>query len=82
MKGAHYTFNALISLPLAMATHSPVVVEIPLPIAIPCMIGDHAKLVTWLDAVYAMMGSDTTRFLTSGRGEFKRDPVPRGEVAF
>ena len=41
----YYTFNALICLPLAMATHPPVVVEIPLPIAIPCMIGDHAKLV-------------------------------------
>jgi hypothetical protein len=42
---AGYTFSALICLPLAIATHPPVVVEIPLPIAIPCIIGDHAKLV-------------------------------------
>ncbi len=75
-----YTLRALIDFPLAIATHSPVPVENPLFIVIPLIKGDQARLVIGLGAVYAITGSVTTRFFTSGLGEFKRDPALRGDV--
>lgn len=75
-----YTFSVLMVFPLARATHSPVPVECPVFIVMPWMSGDQAMLVIWLAAVYAMIGSVTTRFFTSGLGEFKRAPELRGEA--
>jgi len=66
--------------PLAIATHSPAGVEYPEPVVIPGIIGDQAKLVIGLGAVYAMTGSVMIFFLTSGRGEFNREPALRGDV--
>jgi hypothetical protein len=76
-----YTFNALIVLPDAIASHSPGPVERPVFMVIPAICGDHAIFVTSPVAAYAMRGSVRTRFLTSGRGEFNRDPALRGEDA-
>lgn len=45
-----YTFNALIDLPLAIASHSPGV-EWPVFILMPPIIGDQAMFVIWLGAV-------------------------------
>jgi hypothetical protein len=75
-----YTFNAFIDLPDAIASHSPGV-ECPVFIAIPAICGDHAKFVISLAAVYAITGSEIIRFLTSGRGEFRREPALRGDAA-
>lgn len=79
--GWYYTFKALIVFPEVIASHSPVTVECPVFIVIPCICGDQARLVIWLDAVYAMMGSVIIRFLASGRGEFSLELVLRGEAA-
>jgi hypothetical protein len=75
-----YTFKAFIDFPEAMASHSPGV-ECPVFIVIPAICGDHAKLVISRGAVYAITGSETIRFFTSGRGEFNRDPALRGDAA-
>lgn len=67
--------------PEAIASHSPVIVEWPVFIVMPCIRGDHAKLVIWLGAVYAITGSVTILFFASGRGELRRDPALRGDAA-
>lgn len=77
----YHTFNALMDLPLAIASHSPGAVEWPVFIVIPGICGDHARFVTSLLAEYAMIGSVTILFFTSGRGEFSREFAVRGEVA-
>lgn len=79
----YYTFKALIDFPIAMAIHSPGAVECPVFIVIPAICGDQAKLVISACAEYAMTGSVTILFFTSGRGELKREFAgPRGEVIF
>jgi hypothetical protein len=71
----------LTDLPHAIATHSPGAVECPVFIVIACICGDHARFVISLLAVYAITGSVTIRFFTSGRGELSREPALRGEAA-
>ena len=79
----YHTFKALIDLPIAIAIHSPGAVECPVFIVIPAICGDQAKLVISACAEYAMTGSVTIRFFTSGRGELRREFAgPRGEVTF
>ena len=79
----YHTFKALIDLPIAIAIHSPGAVECPVFIVIPAICGDQAKLVISACAEYAMTGSVTIRFFTSGRGELRRELAgPRGEVTF
>lgn len=68
-------------LPNDIAIHSPVAVECPVFITIPGIGGDQARFVICPGAVYAITGSVTTFFLTSGRGEFNRDPALRGDAA-
>lgn len=75
-----YTFKALIVLPDAMASHSPVTVECPVFIVMPWIWGDQARLVMWLEAVYAMTGSVTIRFFASGRGELSREVALLGDA--
>lgn len=77
----HHTFNALILFPIVIAIHSPGAVECPVGIVIPAICGDHARLEISLWPVYAMTGSATTRFLTSGRGELSPELAFRGEAA-
>ncbi len=76
----YHTFNARMDLPLAMATHSPVPVVCPVFIVIPLIKGDQAKFVIGLGAVYAITGSVTIRFFTSGLGEFNREPALLGDA--
>jgi hypothetical protein len=47
---------------------------------VPCIWGDHVRLVIWVAAVYAKAGSVIIRFF-SGRGELSRALALRGEVA-
>lgn len=76
----NYTFNALIDLPMAMAIHSPWSVECPECIVMPAICGDHARLLISLGPVYAMTGSATMRFFTSGRGELRPELGFLGDV--
>lgn len=68
-----YTLSALIVFPIAIASHSPGAVVCPVFMAMPGIVGDHAKLVISLAPVYAITGSVSTCLrVLSGRGEFKR----------
>ena len=71
----------MIDLPIATAIHSPGPVVCPVFIAIPAICGDHAMFVISLAPVYAITGSDTTRFFASGRGELSPVLAFRGDAA-
>ena len=75
------TFNALILLPIATATHSPGAVVCPVGIDKPAICGDHAMFAISLAPVYAITGSVITRFFASGRGELSPVLAFRGDAA-